>query len=197
MTDAKYDEIERTSLLVSLFSRFDRESGNFLNFPQLLGGSGYFDDNTAKDSIEMAFGQLNIPDLFEQFEFVLNVAFYLPIKMTSDLRLAPNLYSIKTKYENTIYGMFLILTPYSDINITALNTDLSEVSKDFAGLAMRTGVKTQQSWEDGPSMYQLEDSDPELEEGTDLLLQRIYYRLFLERAMAGGTEKVSKTSNLT
>jgi hypothetical protein len=193
MVDAKFLEIERTSLLISLFSRFDQNTGMFNNFPYLLGGEGYFSDEQAKESVEQAFGQLNLPDLFKQFEFVLNLAMYSPVKLKADLAITPNVYTIKTNFES-IYGMNLILTPYSDINITALGQDLSELIKDYSGTSLRVSHEEQTS--EDQSIDFIEKLNTELEESTLLLLRRIYYRLFLDRSLAGGAEKASKSAFL-
>ena len=194
MLNAKFQEIERASLFISLFSRLDETTGSFINSPYILGGSGYFTDEAAKDSVEQAFGQLNLPDLFQQFDFVLNIAFYLPIKLKMDLKIVPNIYSIKTKYKN-IYSMYLILTPYSDINVTSLNNDLSEIVEDYAGTALRIDDQDSIATNKPKNLY-IESIDPELEEASVLLLRRIYYRLFLDRSLAGGTEQPSKPANL-
>ena len=194
MSNAKFQEIERASLFISLFSRMDETNGSFINSPYILGGSGYFTDESAKESVEQAFGQLNLPDLFQQFNFVLNVAFYVPIKLKMDLKLVPNVYSVKTKYKN-IYSMYLILTPYSDINITSLDNDLSEIVEDYAGTALRITEQDIIAINKPKNLY-IEAVDPELEEATLLLLRRIYYRLFMDRSLAGGTEQPSKPTNL-
>lgn len=188
--NAKFNEIEQSSLFMSLFSRIDENSGSFINQPAILGGQGYFTDEHAKESVEHAFGQLNLPDLFQQFDFVLNVAFYLPVKLKEDLKISPNFWMVKAKYES-IFAMYLILSPYSDLNITALNKDLSELVVDYSGSAIRTGMKPQ------GNKSSLEITvDPELQEASDLLLQRIYYRLFLDRSLSGGPEKPTKPANL-
>ncbi len=190
---SKFEEIEKTSLFMSVFSRLDEESGNFMNQPAILGGEGYFEDENAKDSVEHAFGQLNLPDLFQQFDFVLNVAFYLPFKLREDLKISPNYYIVKSKYES-IYAMYLILTPYSDLNITALNTDLSDLVVDYSGVANRTAISSANK--EKKSRLMDTEIHPELAEATGLLLQRIYYRLFLDRTLSGGPEKPTKPANL-
>ena len=182
---SKFEEIEKTSLFMSVFSRLDEESGNFFNQPSILGGEGYFNDEEAKDSVEHAFGQLNLPDLFQQFDLVLNVAFYMPFKLKEDLKISPNYYIVKSKYEN-IYAMYLNLTPYSDLNITALNLDLSDLVVDYSGVSTRTSLS--KSTEKKSRLMDTE-IHPELAEASGLLLQRIYYRLFLDRTLSGGPEK--------
>lgn len=189
--NAKFDEIEQSSLFMSLFSRIDENSGNFINQPAILGGNGYFSDEHAKESVEHAFGQLNLPDLFQQFDFVLNVAFYMPVKLKEDLKISPNFWMVKSKYEG-IFAMYLILSPYSDLNITALNKDLVELVVDYSGTAIRTGMKKSDK---KSGMLDLA-IDPDLQEASDLLLQRIYYRLFLDRSLSGGPEKPTKAANL-
>ncbi|MHA2364956.1 MAG: hypothetical protein ACXAC7_13450 [Candidatus Hodarchaeales archaeon] len=191
---AKFREIERSSMLLSLFSRLDETTGSFLNTPYILGGQGYLKDEKAKDSVEHAFGQLNLPDLFQQFEFVLNVAFYMPIKIKEDLKISPNFYIVKTKYETSIFGMYLILSPYSDLNITALNRDLMDLVTDYAGVAIRTSMQKEK--EGKKSLLLSSQIHPDIEKATGLLLQRIYYRLFLERKLSGGPEKPTKAANL-
>lgn len=187
---SKFEEIEQSSLFLSVFSRIDDESGGFVNQPSILGGEGYFSDEHAKDNVEHAFGQLNLPDLFQQFDFVLNVAFYMPFKLKEDLKISPNFYVVKSKFEN-IFAMYLILTPYSDLNITALNLDLSDLVVDYTGTATRTALtKTEKKSRLDMTV------NPELAESSGLLLQRIYYRLFLDRTLSGGPEKPTKPANL-
>ena len=190
---SKFEEIEQTSLFLSVFSRIDEESGGFVNQPSILGGEGYFSDEHAKDSVEHAFGQLNLPDLFQQFDFVLNVAFYMPFKLREDLKISPNFYVVKSKYED-IFAMYLILTPYSDLNITALNLDLGDLVVDYSGSATRTALTKPQPEKKSRLMDM--SVNPELAEASGLLLQRIYYRLFLDRTLSGGPEKPTKPANL-
>lgn len=190
---AKFKEIERGSLLMALFSRIDEETGSFMNTPYLLGGEGYYQDEMAKESVEHAFGQLNLPDLFEQFDFILNVAHYLPIKLREDLKILPNFYVVKSKFES-VFGMYLILSPYSDLNVTALSRDLSDLIIDYTGTAVRTGLD--QQGESKKSRLLDIGVHPELEEASGFLLRRIYYRLFLDRTLSGGPEKPTKAANL-
>ena len=135
----------------------------------------------------------HLPDLFQQFDFVLNVAFYLPFKLNEDLKISPNYYIVKSKFEN-IYAMYLILTPYSDLNITALNLDLSDLVVDYAGVSTRTALT--KSVDQKKTRLMDTAVDPELAEASELLLQRIYYRLFLDRSLSGGPEKPTKPANL-
>ena len=190
---SKFEEIEKTSLFMSVFSRLDEDSGNFVNQPAILGGEGYFTDEHAKDSVEHAFGQLNLPDLFQQFDFVLNVAFYQPFKLREDLKISPNYYIVKSKFES-IFAMYLILTPYSDLNITALNVDLADLVVDYTGVSTRTSLDKKPTEKRSRLMDM--SVNPELAEASDLLLQRIYYRLFLDRTLSGGPEKPTKPANL-
>ncbi|MFW9992811.1 MAG: hypothetical protein ACFFD4_12250 [Candidatus Odinarchaeota archaeon] len=201
MAEAKFDEISRSSLMICLFSYLDDETMMLDNKPYLLGGSGFFKNKEARMSVETAYAQLNIPDLFGQFDFILNVANFAPYKLSEDLRLAPNIYTLKTKYEN-MFLMLLLLTPWADLNLTTLFEDVKEIIKDFSGSYRRvkTVLKASESKNESSSMDAIatteEWKNKELNEGATLMLQRVYYKVFLERALIGGTEKTKKGTNL-
>jgi len=69
--NAKSDEISQSSMLISLFSGVDPKTKYFENVPVIMGGEGLITDHQARLKVEEAFGQLNLPDLFETFDFML------------------------------------------------------------------------------------------------------------------------------
>ncbi len=187
---AKFDEITRTSMLICSFSSLDKETYILDNKPFILGGEGFIEDKVARMSIEQAFGQLNLPDLFEQFSFVLNTAYYSSFKLKEDLALAPNIYTLKAKAGDT-YLLMLIITPWSDINITTLYDDVFNVITDYGGTYRRSKVELGEELAFSPDKL-----DDEVVSAANLLLKRIYYRIFLERTVLGGIEKTRKPTNL-
>ncbi|MHA1167961.1 MAG: hypothetical protein ACTSP4_09405 [Candidatus Hodarchaeales archaeon] len=192
MSDAKFDEITRSSLMICLFSHVDKATMVLDNKPYLLGGSGFLvKDKDARLQVETAYAQLSIPDLFGQFDFILNVANFTPYKLKEDLRIAPNIYTLKTKYKN-MYLMLLILTPWSDLNLTALYEDVKELIMDYSGSYRRINIEIS---DDNP-YEENEAKNAELSQSASLLLQRIYYKIFLERVLIGGVEKTKTSTNL-
>ncbi|MFX0090652.1 MAG: hypothetical protein ACFFBD_02725 [Candidatus Hodarchaeota archaeon] len=187
--DPKFEEITRSSLLISAFSHLDPETFIFTNRPYLLGGEGLIEDSKARLDIETAYGQLNLPDLFKQFDFVLNVASYLPFKIKEDLVITPNIYSVKSMHGDT-FSVILLVTPWSDLNISSLVNELDVLVTDYSGTLQR--VKHQVKEE---SLSNLE-GDKQLDVATDLLFQKIYFEIFLERRLIGGVEIPRKPSNL-
>lgn len=187
--DPKFEEITRSSLLISAFSYLDPESFVFSNRPYLLGGEGLIDDKKARLDIETAYGQLNLPDLFKQFDFVLNVASYIPFKIKEDLVISPNIYNIKSMHKDT-YSIILLLTPWSDLNISSLVNELDVLVEDYSGTLQRVKHQIKKDLLSEP------DGEQELDEATDLLFQKIYFEIFLERRLIGGVEIPRKASNL-
>ncbi|MFQ5979614.1 MAG: hypothetical protein ACE5OZ_15915 [Candidatus Heimdallarchaeota archaeon] len=192
--DPKFQEIQRTSLLICLFSNIDPASYQMDNRPYLLGGEGLVEDKQIRNTIEEAFGQLNLPDLFQQFDFYLTSSNYESYKLREDLRIAPYLYTAKAKFEST-YVMILIITPWSDLNVWGLWQEMAEVIKDYTGVHRRTTALIKNA-DASLQETMLERRDDECIKAGYLLLTRIYYKLFLERSISGGIEKIRKPTNL-
>ncbi|MHA2499805.1 MAG: hypothetical protein ACXAEL_09600, partial [Candidatus Hodarchaeales archaeon] len=195
--DPKFDEIKRASLLICLFSNIDAETYAMDNRPYLLGGEGLCEDRQVRNAIEEAYGQLNLPDLFQQFDFYLTSSNYESYKLREDMKIAPYLYTAKAQFEST-YVMILIITPWSDMNISGLWTEMSEVIKDYTGVHRRTTALIKQHDRVDLDLQEklLNERDEECLEAGYLLLTRVYYKLFLERSISGGIEKARKPTNL-
>ncbi|MFX0151648.1 MAG: hypothetical protein ACFFAJ_12750, partial [Candidatus Hodarchaeota archaeon] len=99
--DAKFDEITQSSMLISLFSGVDPKTKYFENIPILLGGEGLITDHQTRLKVKEAFGQLNLPDLFKTFDFTLYRSSYEPYKLKEDLVIAPYIYTVKAKHQDT------------------------------------------------------------------------------------------------
>lgn len=185
---AKFDEIKKSSMMLSLFSGVDRNTGFFENIPIIRGGEGLIQDKMANLKIEEAFGQLNLPDLFKTFDFFLNTASYEPYKLKEDLLVSPYLYSIKSSYLEDAFLMNLILTPWSDVNLSQLGGKMTNAVKDFAGIFRRSSTDNVEDL--------IEYRREECEIGSNFLIGYVYNLLFNQREMLGGIEASSKPSDL-
>ncbi len=187
--DAKFDEITQSSMLISLFSGVDPETKYFENIPILLGGQGLIKDHQARLKVEEAFGQLNLPDLFKTFDFTLYRSSYEPYKLKEDLVIAPYIYSVKAQHRDT-FLMSLFLTPWADVNLSSFQEKIVDFAKDFSGVFRRTT-------EELHTMNKtIEYRHNECERGGAMLMGYLNHLVFDQRQMLGGTEKVSKPTNL-
>lgn len=187
---SKAEEISKSSLLMNLFSKIDSKSYALENIPFIMGGENLFVDNKAKDVVEQAFGQLNIPDLFKQFDFILNASLSTVIKLKEDLHLTPNFYVLKAKFGD-LFNLMTLITPYSDINLTELYKDLKDITLDFNGLLRRTSKELELG-----KISDMSQLRQERENVGKMLLERIYYKVFLQRELSGSVERPRKPPNL-
>lgn len=187
--DAKFDEIIQSSMLISLFSGVDPETKYFENIPILLGGQGLIKDHQARLKVEEAFGQLNLPDMFKTFDFTLFRSSYEPYKLKEDLVVSPYIYSVKAQHRDT-FIMSLFLTPWADVNLSNFQEKIVDFAKNFSGIFRRTT-------EELHTMNKtLEDRHNECERGGVMLMNYLNHLVFDQRQMLGGTEKVSKPTDL-
>ena len=186
---AKFDEITQASMLISLFSGVDPQTKYFENIPILLGGEGLITDHQARLKVEEAFGQLNLPDLFQTFDFTMYRSSYEPYKLKEDLVIAPYIYSVKAKYEDT-FTMALFLTPWADVNLSEFQEKIVGFTMNFSGIFRRT------TEEINKGTGSLEARHAECEKGGAMLMEYLSHQVFVQRQLLGGTEKVSKPTNL-
>lgn len=187
--EAKFNEIVQSSMIISLFSGVDPKTKFFLNIPILLGGEGLITDHQARLKVEEAFGQLNLPDLFKTFDFTLHRASYEPYKLKEDLVISPYIYSVKAQHRDT-FLMSLFLTPWADVNLSSFQEKIIEFTRAFSGIFRRTTEEI-----DTMNMP-LEYRQNECERGGTMLIRYLSHLIFDQRQMLGGTEKVSKHTNL-
>jgi len=186
---AKFDEITQTSMLISLFSGVDPQTKYFENIPILLGGEGLITDHQARLKVEEAFGQLNLPDLFRTFDFTMYRSSYEPYKLKEDLVIAPYIYSVKAKYEDT-FTLALFLTPWADVNLSEFQEKIIRLTTDFSGIFRRTTEQINKR------TGSIETRHAECEKGGAMLMEYLSHLVFDQRQLLGGTEKVSKSTNL-
>ncbi|MHA1974712.1 MAG: hypothetical protein ACTSW1_17075 [Candidatus Hodarchaeales archaeon] len=186
---AKFDEITQSSLLISLFSGMDERTKYFENIPILFGGKNLISDHQARLKVEEAFGQLNLPDMFKTFDFTLYRSSYEPYKLKEDLVITPYIYSVKANYNNS-YLMSLFITPWADFNLSQFQEKIIEMTKHFSGLFRRTSEQIHLS------RASIEDRHNECERMGRMLMSYLRHLVFDQRKMLGGTEKVSKPTDL-
>jgi rubrerythrin len=187
--NAKFDEITQSSMLISLFSGVDPKTKYFENVPVIMGGEGLITDHQARLKVEEAFGQLNLPDLFETFDFMLYRSSYEPFKLKEDLVIAPYIYTVKAKHQDT-FVMSLFLTPWADVNLSQFQEKIIDLTVDFSGIFRRT---TEEIHTEGKEFLH---RTKECEQGGTMLMDYLSHLVFDQRQMLGGTEKVSKPTNL-
>jgi len=176
-------------MIIALFSAINRHVNVIKNIPTILKNGSTIEDATSKRHIEEGYGQLNISDILNQQEFILSSANYSTHGLNSELTLLPDIYTVKKKYEDSLL-MMLIISPWSDLNVTELNKATSELCKNFNGVYRRGSVDVEQM------KIPTEELHYQCEKASKLLLRELYYRVFLNRAMRGITEKIYKSSNL-
>lgn len=186
--EAKFDEIVQASMLISLFSGVDPETKYFENIPVLRGGQGLITDSKARLKVEEAFGQLNLPDLFKTFDFSLHRSSYIPYKLKEDLVIAPYIYTVKARHQDT-FVMSLFLTPWSDVNLSQFQDKIIDFATDFSGIFRRATEEVHRGAD-------LNHRRMECEKGASMLMGYLNHLVFDQRQMLGGTEKVSKPTNL-
>lgn len=187
--DTKFDEITQSSMLISLFSGVDPKTKYFENIPVLLGGQGLITDHQARLKVEEAFGQLNLPDLFKTFDFTLYRSSYEPYKLKEDLVIAPYIYSVKAQHRDA-FIMSLFLTPWADVNLSSFQEKIVDFTRNFSGIFRRTT-------EEIHSMNKtIENRHETCARGGTMLMDYLNHLIFDQRQMLGGTEKVSKPTNL-
>ncbi|MHA2244019.1 MAG: hypothetical protein ACXADY_03545 [Candidatus Hodarchaeales archaeon] len=187
--DSKFDEITQSSMLISLFSGVDPKTRYFENIPVLLGGQGLIEDHQARLKVEEAFGQLNLPDLFKTFDFTLYRSSYEPYKLKEDLVIAPYIYSVKAQHRDS-FIMSLFLTPWADVNLSSFQEKIVDFTRNFSGIFRRTT-------EEIHTMNKtIECRHETCSRGGTMLMDYLSHLVFDQRQMLGGTEKVSKPTNL-
>ncbi|MFX0170753.1 MAG: hypothetical protein ACFE9L_02420 [Candidatus Hodarchaeota archaeon] len=187
--DAKFDEITQSSMLISLFSGVDPKTKYFENIPILMGGEGLITDHQARLKVEEAFGQLNLPDLFKTFDFTLYRSSYEPYKLKEDLVIAPYIYTVKAKHQDT-FVMSLFLTPWADVNLSQFQEKIIDFTTDFSGIFRRT---TEEIYNEGK---EFQYRTKECEQGGTMLMDYLNHLVFDQKQMLGGIEKVTKPTNL-
>ncbi len=189
LKNAKFDEITESSMLISLFSGVDPKTKHFENVPVIMGGEGLVTDRQPQLKVKEAFGQLNLPDLFRTFDFTLYRSSYEPHKLKENLVISPYIYAVKAKHRNT-FVMGLFLTPWADVNLSQFQEKIIDFAYDFSGIFRRT---TEQIHSEGKDFsYRTK----ECEQGGSRLMEYLNHLMFDQRQMLGGTEKVSKPTNL-
>jgi hypothetical protein len=187
--EAKFDEIVQTSMLISLFSGVDPNTKYFENVPILMGGEGLIGDHQARLKVEEAFGQLNLPDLYKTFDFTMYRSSYEPYKLREDLVIAPYIYSVKAKHEDT-YLMSLFLTPWANVNLSQFQDKINDFASYFSGIFRRSTTEISTK---GKTM---QDRTKECEVGGMMLMGYLSHLVFDQRQMLDGAEKVTKPTNL-
>jgi len=178
-SDAKFDEIVQSSMLISLFSGVDPNTKYFENIPILLGGEGLVTDHQARLKVEEAFGQLNLPDLFKTFDFTLFRSSYEPYKLNEDLVISPYIYSVKAKHKDT-FLLSLFLTPWADVNLSQFQEKIIDFAADFSGIFRRTTEEIHKSGKE--LLYRTK----ECEHGANMLMCYLSHLIFDQRQMLGG-----------
>lgn len=187
--DAKFDEIVQASMLISLFSGVDSKTKYFENIPILIGGEGLIGDHQARLKVEEAFGQLNLPDLFKTFDFTMYRSSYEPYKLREDMVIAPYIYTVKAKHEDT-YVMSLFLTPWADVNLSQFQEKIVDFASYFSGIFRRTSEEIHLKKET------MLNRTKECEKGGSMLMGYLSHLVFDQRQMLGGAEKVTKPTQL-
>jgi len=181
------DQIIKSSITIATISNLDPHSSLTINTPILIGGESLIKDADARLRIEQRFGQINILDLFMGKQYVLKSASYFsePIEELSGL--VPNIYLVKVKYEDT-YLLSLLITPYSDINLTEFTDELNFIGRSYHGTFRRTAKQLE--------LGQIDDMKRRAEctITAETLISLLHYRIFNLRRLRGGVDSPHKQS---
>ena len=189
-TQSVAEQIKNVSMSISTISNLDPNTGLTVNTPILIGGEKLIKSPDLYNYIEQGFGQLNITDLFLGKDFVLKTAAYLAESIHKIDYLVPNLYLFKTNYEET-YQLGLLITPYSDINVTEYLSEGDLITRFYTGTFKRTLKQMK--------LKKITDSRRRKEciDMARILLSLLHYRIFDLRKLRGGIEKVKKSAYLS
>ncbi len=179
------EKIEKNSITIAVLSAMS-ESGGMINSANILGGEGIIEDEETRSLAEVGFGQINIVDLFEMRQYVLHT-----IKYGSELvhpaprELGSYIYQVKAHAGNVFY-LGLLITPYSDINLTKYERYVDMTCKYYWGSYRRSEMMRSVTDVDVESDYQ--DAD---DTATDLLTLQ-HHLIFNRRELRGGVETIRK-----
>lgn len=181
------EQIIKSSITTATISNVDPKTGITINTPILIGGDYLIKDDVTRNRVEQGFGQLNIMDLFLEKQYILHSASYMSEPLSLKLSLTPNLYLVKIGYENT-YILSLLITPYSDINLTELTDELLFIGKSYHGTFIRTLKQMELGYID--DVKRRAECDVTLE----TLMSLLHYRIFNLRRLRGGIGSPKKPS---
>jgi hypothetical protein len=179
------EQIERSSVNINVFSNLDQKSMIPVNAPILLGGEDIISQKTTIEKIEEGFGQLNIMDLFSEREFILNCAQYSTFQYEHEDVLTPNIYELKARSDQT-YLLNMLITPYSDLNLTKYFDEIQFMTNAYNGLTKRQLAEGKELAES--STFSIS------QEKASHLASYLQYLIFQERSMRTGVERVKKES---
>jgi len=131
------EQIKDVSMSISTISNLNPNAGLTVNTLILIGGEKLIVSPDLYNYIEQRFGQLNIANLFLGKEFVLRTAAYLAEPIRKIDYLVPNLCLFKTNHNDT-YQLGLLITPYSDINVTEYLSEGELITRFYTGTFKRT-----------------------------------------------------------
>lgn len=186
---SRHEEIELASMIIALYSAIDQHVNTFENISTILKNGSTIDDQTSKRHVEEGYGQLNISDILNQPNFILTSASYSNYRLNHDLALLPNIHTVKTRYGNSLL-MMLLISPWSDLNVTELHEAANELCKNFNGVFRRGSVDIARM------KISAKKRRFQCEKASQLLLQGLYHRIFSDRSMRGTPKKFRKTGNL-
>lgn len=177
------EQIERSSVNISVFSHLDEEAMIPVNIPLLLGGEDMISQKTTVEKVEEGFGQLNIMDLFKEQDFILNCALYSTFRIGDKEIISPNIYEFKARSDRT-YLLNMLITPYSDLNLTKYFDEIQFMTDAYQGINLRQEVED----------LTLSDSEAyeESQDKAARLAKYLHYQIFQERSMRSGVERVKK-----
>ncbi|MFQ6125648.1 MAG: hypothetical protein ACE5R6_13755 [Candidatus Heimdallarchaeota archaeon] len=186
---SRYEEIPHARMIVALFSAIDRYANTFENFSIIFRNQMVVNDETSERHVEEGYGQLNIADILNQPDFILSSASYSTLGLTRELTLLPNIYAVKTRYEDCIL-MMLLLTPWDDLNVAELREAARELCQNFNGVYRRGTTEIEHM------KISVQERRDQCQEASRLLNQALYHKVFSDHSMRGISEKFPKAGNL-
>ncbi len=180
------EELVRNSLTVCVFSTLD-DSGVPHNSPVIIGGEELIEDESIRILVEEGFGQLNIADLYGIKNYILRSVIYMNEQLSQEIKIVPNVFMVKDFFEGSDF-VLLLITPYSDLNLSKL-IEISEYSsKSYLGTHRRTDLVFSE---------QASEKVSHRDRSARALASMIHHNIFQRRELRGGVDDVVREAFLS
>jgi hypothetical protein len=180
------EELIRNSLTICVFSTLDEE-GVPHNAPVIIGGEELIEDERVRLLVEEGFGQLNIADLYGIKNYILRSVIYMNEQLSAEIKIVPNVFMVKDFFEGSDF-VLLLITPYSDLNLSKLIEVSEYASRSYLG----THKRTEQVFS-----VLAPEKLTQREQSARALASMIHHNIFQRRELRGGVDDVVQEAFLS
>ncbi|MHA2248801.1 MAG: hypothetical protein ACXAD7_00500 [Candidatus Kariarchaeaceae archaeon] len=173
-----FQQIEKTSVNLTLFSIVESKYNVKLSIPRIIGGDDIITDELIKFKVEESLSQLNIMDVFDFKEYILQSCFYesFQLGIMTKGRFTPNMYLLISQTNNA-YLLNLLLITYPDLNLDGFFKKVEFMSKSFSGVFRRVSKQVEEN------IINTEEVDKFYKNNIDNLSLFLYYQIFEEQSL--------------